>query len=78
MAFFAWGGPIVSQGSVAGTLRTVISPLNGAYVYYWRIALAPAAYVQTAPTTGGRVNVQMVSVLPGEWSDVEANGYLNE
>ena len=66
--------PIVSQGPLTGTLRAVISPLNGAYVYNWRIALAsaPTVYVQTAQTTGGRVMFE--DLTAGQVYNVSANG----
>jgi hypothetical protein len=65
--------PNVSQGMLTGTLRAVISPLNGAYAYNWRIALAsaPTVYVQTAQTTGGRNTFE--DLTPGQVYNVEAN-----
>jgi hypothetical protein len=65
--------PIVSQGPLMGTLRAVITPVNGAYAYNWRLALAsaPTVYVQTAQTTGGRNTFD--SLTPGEVYNVDAN-----
>ena len=65
--------PNVSQGPLTGTLRAVISPLNGAYAYNWRLALAsaPNVYVQNAQTTGGRVTFQ--NLTPGQVYNVAAN-----
>ncbi len=66
--------PNVSQGPVTGTLRAVISPLNGGYAYNWRIALAsaPTVFVQTAQTTGGRVMFE--DLTAGQVYNVSANG----
>ena len=65
--------PNVSQGELSGTLRAVISPVNGASAYNWRVALAsaPTVYVQTAQTTGGRNT--FAGLTPGQTYNVEAN-----
>lgn len=48
--------PFVRQGTRSGDLYATSQPLNGAYTYNWRVALAsaPTVYVQTAQTTGAR------------------------
>jgi len=65
--------PSVLQGELTGTLRAVISPVNGAYAYNWRLALAsaPTVYVQTAQTTGGRNT--FAGLTPGQTYNIEAN-----
>ena len=65
--------PSVSQGPNTGTLRAVISPVNGGYAYNWRLALAsaPTVYVQTAQTTGGRTLFE--DLTPGQVYNIEVN-----
>ena len=48
--------PLVSQGVRTGELNASTTPVVGAYIYNWRLALAasPSSYVQTAQTTGAR------------------------
>jgi hypothetical protein len=63
----------VSQASLTGSLRAVISPVRGAYAYNWRVALAsaPTVYVQTKQTTSGRATFQ--GLTPGQVYNVAAN-----
>jgi hypothetical protein len=65
--------PSVSQGPLSGTLRAVLSAVNGGYAYNWRLALAsaPTVYVQTAQTTGSRNT--FVGLTPGQIYNIEAN-----
>ncbi len=58
--------PTVKFGMVSGQLDASTPPVNGAYTYNWRLALAsaPDVYVQTAQTTGGR-NV-FAGLTPGQ------------
>src|SRR5258707_4387630 len=45
--------PFLSQGPVTGSLSALSPAINGAYIYNWRVALAPAptVYVKQAQTT---------------------------
>lgn len=77
--------PSVDQGPLSGTLTASTSPIYGAGVYNWRLALAsaPLAYLQTAQTMGARhtfdglaagqiYNVEVSAVGtagPSDWSD---------
>ena len=65
--------PVVSQGSRSGELYASSSPLNGAYTYNWRAALAsaPTVHVQTAQTTGARHTFS--GLTPGQLYIVDVN-----
>jgi hypothetical protein len=57
----------------SGQLDAAITPIYGAASYNWRLALAsaPAVFVQTAQTTGGRNTFE--GLTPGQTYNVEVN-----
>ena len=65
--------PVASQGPLSGQLHASSQPLNGAYSYNWRLALAsaPTVYVQTAQTTGARMTFS--GLTPGQVYAVSLN-----
>ena len=65
--------PLLTQGPNTGVLAATSSPVNGAYVYNWRIALAsaPTQFVQTAQTTGARTT--FAGLTPGQIYNVQLN-----
>ncbi len=65
--------PVVAQGLAPGVLEAKSAPLNGAYTYGWRIALAsaPAVYVQTQQTTAARAT--FAGLTSGQIYNVELN-----
>lgn len=58
--------PTVTQGPVSGALNAISSPVYGATIYNWSLALqsAPEVDVQTAQTTGARM--QFTGLTPGQ------------
>jgi hypothetical protein len=66
-------GPVLTQGPNTGVLAAKSSPVDGAYVYNWRIALAsaPTQFVQTAQTTGARTT--FAGLTPGQVYNVQLN-----
>jgi len=77
--------PFLTQGPVTGSLGASTQPINGAYIYNWRLALAsaPTVYVKQVQTpaasntfeglTAGQIyNVQLNAVGTAgttDWSD---------
>ena len=65
--------PVVKQGPNTGSMTAIISPVYGAFIYNWRLALAsaPTVYLQTAQTTGARVTFE--GLTAGQIYNVEVN-----
>ena len=60
------GAPVVTQGVVSGTVMVAPPPVYGASSYNWTLALesAPEVSVQTAQTTGARL--EFSGLTPGK------------
>jgi len=58
--------PVVAQGPVSGVLKATTSPVYGASLYNWSVALAsaPDTDVQSAQTTGARAEFD--GLTPGQ------------
>jgi hypothetical protein len=65
--------PVLKQGAKSGVLAAKSSPVEGASVYNWRIALAsaPTQFVQTAQTTAARTT--FAELTPGQVYNVQLN-----
>jgi len=65
--------PVLSQGPVTGSVRAVVPPVYGAFIYNWRLALAsaPTVYLQTAQSTAARILFN--DLTAGQVYNVELN-----
>jgi hypothetical protein len=65
--------PVVSQGMVTGSMKASSSPVNGASIYNWRLALAsaPTVFLQTAQIPGSRITFE--GLTPGQIYNVQLN-----
>jgi hypothetical protein len=65
--------PTLRFGIKSGQLDATIAPVYGSSAYNWRLALAsaPAVFVQTAQTTGGRYLFE--GLTPGQTYSVQAS-----
>jgi hypothetical protein len=65
--------PVAAQGPITGSLSSTSSPVYGAGMYNWRLALAsaPTTYLQTAQTMGARHTFK--GLTPGQVYNVELN-----
>jgi hypothetical protein len=65
--------PVLKLGTKSGEIDASVTPIYGAYVYNWRVALSssPNTFVQTVQTTGGRNTFE--GLTPGQSYIVEAN-----
>lgn len=63
--------PVLSQGPVTGSLSALTPPINGAYIYNWRVALAsaPNVYVRQVQTTAA--NNTFKDLTPGQIYNVQ-------
>lgn len=57
--------PVIAQG-LTGQAYVVTGPVDGAYIYNWRVALAdaPDVVIQHAQSTGGRTEID--GLIPGK------------
>ena len=65
--------PFLSQGAVTGSLNASTPPINGAYIYNWRVALAsaPTVYVKQVQTTAASNTFD--GLTPGQIYNVQLN-----
>ena len=65
--------PFLSQGPVTGSLSASTPPINGSYIYNWRVALAsaPAAFVKKVQSTAARNTFD--GLTPGQIYNVQLN-----
>ena len=65
--------PFLSQGPVTGSLSAVTPPINGAYIYNWRVALAsaPTVFVKQVQTTAASNTFD--GLTPGQIYNVQLN-----
>jgi hypothetical protein len=65
--------PFLSQGPVTGSLSASTPPVNGSYIYNWRVALAsaPAVYVKQVQSTAASNTFE--DLTPGQIYDVQLN-----
>jgi len=65
--------PTVAQGPVTGSMISVVSPVLGAFIYNWRLALAsaPTVFVRTAQTTSARTTAY--GLTAGQLYNMEVN-----
>ena len=65
--------PSLSQGPVTGSLSALTPPINGAYIYNWRVALAsaPTVYIRQAQTTAASNTLE--GLTPGQIYNAQLN-----
>jgi hypothetical protein len=65
--------PFLSQGPVTGSLNAATSPINGSYIYNWRVALAsaPTVFVKQVQTTAASNTFE--DLTPGQIYNVQLN-----
>lgn len=65
--------PVLSQGPVSGSLGASTPPVNGAYIYNWRVALAsaPTTYVKQVQSTAASNTFD--GLTPGQVYNVQLN-----
>jgi len=65
--------PFLVQGPVTGSLSASTPPINGAYIYNWRVALAsaPTVYVKQVQSTAASKTFE--GLTPGQVYNVQLN-----
>jgi hypothetical protein len=65
--------PFVSQGPVSGSLSASTPPINGAYIYNWRVALASAPTVFVKQVQSTAASNTFDGLTPGQIYNVQLN-----